>query len=113
RLTNRSTTPASTERATNTTASAITPLPKPAPSESPTSKLQEFSAKLNAAADAKSARPQLAELRATLAAMSTNAAVAGIRQILDSKVDASTHLGFKVASNGTLDEAPTLRTFLL
>lgn len=45
--------------------------------------------------------------------MPTNAAVAAIRGFLDSKADAPTHLGFKLASNGLLDEAPTLRTFLL
>jgi hypothetical protein len=39
--------------------------------------------------------------------------VAAVRQFLDSKADAPTHLGFKLASNGLLDEAPTLRTFLL
>jgi hypothetical protein len=42
-----------------------------------------------------------------------NEAVAGIRQFLDSKADASTHLGFKIGDHGLLDEAPTLRTFLL
>jgi hypothetical protein len=41
------------------------------------------------------------------------AAAAAIRKFLDSKADASTRLGFKVAGNGLLDEAPTLRTFLL
>ena len=40
-------------------------------------------------------------------------ATAEIRRFLDSKADATTHLGFKLASNGALDEAPTLRTFLL
>jgi hypothetical protein len=63
--------------------------------------------------DAKAARQSLAELRRALSAMPTAAAVAAIRQFLDSKEDASTHLGFKVAANGLLDEAPTLRTFLL
>ncbi len=63
--------------------------------------------------DAKTARQHLAELRAALAAMPTNAAVAVVRQFLDSKADAPTHLGFKVAANGLLDDAPTLRTFLL
>ncbi|HEY1662173.1 MAG TPA: hypothetical protein VGI03_07125 [Verrucomicrobiae bacterium] len=45
--------------------------------------------------------------------MPKNEAVALIRKFLDSKADADTHLGFKVAQNGLLDEAPTLRTFLL
>ena len=45
--------------------------------------------------------------------MPKSAGVTAIRQFLDSKSDAATHLGFKLASNGQLDEAPTLRTFLL
>jgi len=52
-------------------------------------------------------------LRQTLAAMPTNTAASAIRQILDSKADAPTRLGFKVAGSGMLDESPTLRTFLL
>jgi hypothetical protein len=58
-------------------------------------------------------RHALAGLRQELSAMPPRAAVAAIRKFLDSKADASTHLGFRLASNGTLDEAPTLRTFLL
>lgn len=45
--------------------------------------------------------------------MPKEAAVSAIRQYLDSKADATTHLGFKVGGGGWLDEAPTLRTFLL
>ncbi|MEI9962995.1 MAG: hypothetical protein WDM76_18325 [Limisphaerales bacterium] len=33
--------------------------------------------------------------------------------MLDSKTDVTTQLGFKVANDGFLDDAPTLRTFLL
>lgn len=68
---------------------------------------------LRGTADAASARQTLAALRRMFAAMPTTAAVAAIREFLDSKADASTHLGFRVAGNGMLDEAPTLRTFLL
>jgi hypothetical protein len=96
--------------ATNANATAIALAAKAAYSES---KLQEFTARLNAAPDAKTARPHLAELRGTLAGMSTNAAVAEIRRFLDSKADGPTQLEFKVAGNGLLDEAPTVRTFLL
>ncbi len=77
------------------------------------SSLQKIYSSLQTAPDAKVTRNQLAELRATLAAMSTKEAVATIRQMLDSKADAPTQLGFKVASDGFLDAAPTLRTFLL
>ena len=63
--------------------------------------------------DANGAREELEALRAALAAMPTNEAVALIRQFLDSKADAPTHLGFKIAGHGWLDEAPTMRTFLL
>ncbi len=45
--------------------------------------------------------------------MPVKEAVATIKQFLDSKSDAPTHLGFRLASGGLLDEAPTLRTFLL
>ena len=75
--------------------------------------LQEMFGSFKTVKDAKAARQSLAELRRALSAMPTAAAVAAIRQFLDSKEDASTHLGFKVAANGLLDEAPTLRTFLL
>jgi hypothetical protein len=75
--------------------------------------LQEMFGSFKTVKDAKAARQSLAELRRALSAMPTAAAVAAIRQFLDSKEDASTHLGFKVAGNGLLDEAPTLRTFLL
>jgi hypothetical protein len=75
--------------------------------------LQEFTAKLSAAPEAKAAQPQLTELRAALLALPTNEAVAEIRRFLDSKADAPTHSGFKVGRTGLLDEAPTLRTFLL
>jgi hypothetical protein len=58
-------------------------------------------------------REQLADLRRRLEAMPKSEVVQEIRRFLDSKTDASTHLGFKLASNGTLDEAPTFRAFLL
>jgi hypothetical protein len=76
-------------------------------------KLREFCGSLKALPDAKAARLSLAELRGAISAMPTNAAVEAIRQFLDSKTDGPTHLGFRLASNGLLDEAPTLRTFLL
>ena len=65
------------------------------------------------APNATTARLHLEELRGTLAALPPDAAVTAIGQMLDSKVDAPTHLGFKVAGNGLLEESPTLRTFLL
>ena len=75
--------------------------------------VQKFYESLQTIPNVATARELLAELRAKLSAMPTNEAVAAIKQFLDSKVDASTHLGFKVAKNGLLDDAPTLRTFLL
>lgn len=76
------------------------------------SRLQAICDELRSA-NAASARLKLAELRRQLAAMPVKAAVAEVRQFLDAKTDAATHLGFKLASNGTLDDAPTMRTFLL
>ena len=75
--------------------------------------LQKAFRSLQTVPDAKTARELLAELRAALSAMPKNEAVAAIKQFLDSKADAATQLGFKVAKNGLLDDAPTLRTFLL
>lgn len=68
---------------------------------------------LRAAPDAAAGRTTLEQLRATLAALPPAEASALIRKFLDGKTDAPTHLGFKVASNGSLGEAPTFRTFLL
>ena len=76
-------------------------------------RLQQTCEALRKEFDARITRQELAELRQNLAAMPKSAAIAAIRQFLDSKADASTHLGFKLASDGMLDEAPTLRTFLL
>lgn len=81
--------------------------------EAPGNKLENAISSLKSAADAATAKRILAELHEILASMPTNAAVDVVRQLLDSKTDAATHLGFKVASNGLLDDAPTLRTFLL
>jgi hypothetical protein len=68
---------------------------------------------LKASPDAASSRRSLAQWRAELAAMPKDAAVSAIRQFLNSKEDSPTHLGFKVSGSRLLDEAPTLRTFLL
>jgi hypothetical protein len=78
-----------------------------------TSKLRGILDSARTAPDADTSRRLLAELRAALLALPSDQAIAAIRQFLDTKADASTHLGFKVAQNGLLDEAPTLRTFLL
>jgi len=75
--------------------------------------LQDTFGSLKTTPDAKTARQQLSELCGILSAVPTNAAVAAIRQFLDSKADSLTHLGFKVASTGFLNDAPTMRTFLL
>lgn len=85
---------------------------KPMPAEISKTKLQEFTARVNASPEAKTVRPHLMELRATLTGMSTNEAVAEIRRFLDSRADAPTRLGFKIVGGG-LEEAPTLRVFLL
>jgi len=70
-------------------------------------------AALKGARDSAAARSSLAELRRALAAMPAAAASAAIRQFLDSKADAATHQGFKIGGKGILNEAPSLRTFLL
>jgi hypothetical protein len=55
----------------------------------------------------------LAELQATLAAVPVNEKSHAIQQLLDSKTDAPTGLGFKPGKDGSLTEAPTLRVWLL
>lgn len=97
---------------TNMVSPAISGVP---PNQSPatTNPLQVACKSLQITKDAAVSRQRLAELREWLAKLPPKEAVAAIRQFLDSKADASTGLGFKVAANGLLDEAPTLRTFLL
>lgn len=90
-----------------------TPVTEASLPDTPALRLREMIGCLKSAPDAKIARQGLAELRGAFSTTSTNATVASIRQFLDSKADERTHLGFKVTSNGLLDEAPTLRTFLL
>jgi hypothetical protein len=88
------------------------PVSPAAPANAPLQRLREMNGSLKTM-DAAGARHSLAEWRAELAALPKDEAVAAIRQYLNSRQDAPTHLGFKVAGNGWLDEAPTLRTFLL
>lgn len=59
------------------------------------------------------AAKDLEELRKRLNALGAQAASLTVQQWLDSGEDALTHLGFKLAADGSLKEAPTLRTFLL
>ena len=58
-------------------------------------------------------RADLENLRRHIASLPTDAASREIRAALDTHADAATGLGFKLSSNGTLTQAPTLRTFLL
>jgi hypothetical protein len=55
----------------------------------------------------------LARLRQQLSSQPKAEAVNAIQQVLDSHTNLSTGLSFKVGSGGFLQEAPTLRTFLL
>jgi hypothetical protein len=77
------------------------------------SRLEQTLGALRSGADANKGRLELAELRKVLATGGTNSASAAIRKFLDSKSDAGTGRAFKVGGHGFLDEAPTLRTFLL
>jgi hypothetical protein len=75
--------------------------------------LQSAANDLAAAQTADEKHQALSRLRQTLATVSTNELSAAIRQFLDTKTDAMTGQGFKIGGNGSLLEAPTLRTFLL
>ena len=55
----------------------------------------------------------LAALREALAHADPKVALAAIHQFLATGNDAATGLGFKVGQGGVLDEAPTMRTFLM
>jgi len=63
--------------------------------------------------DTKVIREQVQELRDLLKTLSPATASGVVRNILDSKVDAATHLSFKVGPDGFLQESPSLRVFLL
>src|SRR6266566_1387925 len=91
-------------RMTPATASASAPetnppatAPAPSPSAASATRLRDLFRSLKTAPDARAARQQLSELHGSLSTMPRNAAVAAIRQFLDSKADSVTHLGFKVA----------------
>ena len=75
--------------------------------------LRAAGADLAGASDAARRKQALARLRQTLASRPASEAAAAIRRFLDSKADAATHQGFKIGAKGVLNEAPTLRTFLL
>lgn len=60
-----------------------------------------------------SQKQTLDDLRQRLASMSASETSIALRNFLDSKTDAPTGRGFKIGKNGVLDDAPTLRTFLL
>ena len=89
------------------------PVPAKNPSPLTNSVLKTAIISLQGAPDATAARKSLAALRATLSAMPTHEAVGLIRQFLDSKADVSTQLGFRIGAHGLLDDAPTLRVYLL
>lgn len=58
-------------------------------------------------------RASLDSLRRHIAALPTDAASREIREALDAGTDALTGMEFKLAANGALAQAPTLRVFLL
>jgi len=76
-------------------------------------KLQQSLTMLQKGPDVGKVRHGLAELSQELGAAGTNAASAAIRRFLDSGSDGPTGMQFKVGARGTLEGAPTLRTFLL
>jgi hypothetical protein len=78
----------------------------------------QLRAKLKSARDVMSASStnrasQMAELRTSLASMAPNECSEAIRRFLDSGENAQTGQGFKVRSDGFLEEAPSLRVWLL
>jgi hypothetical protein len=76
-------------------------------------RLRTAAADLANAPDAKTKNLVLASLLQRLASSSNGEAAVAIRKFLDSKTDATTARGFKIGPKGFLNEAPTLRTYLL
>jgi hypothetical protein len=68
---------------------------------------------LQKSTDTKVSRQSLTQLRDYLQTLSPEAAVALIRQWLDTGTDALTLEGFKISPDGSLKEAPSLRVWLL
>jgi hypothetical protein len=82
-------------------------------SSSSAERLQQVFGCLGMSDTAATTRIKLDELRAAFSTNPRDEAVSAIRNFLDSRVDIRTELGFKVAGDGLLSEAPTWRTFLL
>jgi hypothetical protein len=76
-------------------------------------KLRGAAAGLASTPDAAGRRQVLAVLGQILATGDRNEVSTAIRRFLESKTDAPTGQGFKLGAKGALNEAPTLRTFLL
>jgi hypothetical protein len=68
---------------------------------------------LKKAASPEDRRAVLDDLHTRLAAMPPAAASRWIRDLLDSKEDLATQLGFTIGADGLLTQAPSLRVFLL
>lgn len=104
--------PAGTTGHNSIPAPSVSPATAVAPAPAPPNFLEDALTSLKEASPAVN-KQSLEQLRARLSKMPVREAVSFIRRFLDSKADAPTHLGFKLSSSGLLDEAPTLRTFLL
>jgi hypothetical protein len=91
--------------------SRVHPAVAPAPRAALGAALHDLAGRLSApGADAIAL---LADLRSQLSTATTNDATTELRRFLDSGKDAATGRGFKIGNAGFLDEAPTLRTWLL
>ncbi len=94
-----------------TVETGVIPLPiKPA---AETSALAAAAQSLAAGGNRDEAFQSVEKLREHLRSLGTNAASAEIQQWLNSGNDAPTRLDFKLSRDGSLKDAPTLRTFLL
>jgi hypothetical protein len=105
----QSTTGSETITATNAPTAAVESTSSPTPKSN-------FESAANALAAAQSGDDRstaLARLREMLKSGNTNELSLAIRRLLDGKSDAATGQGFKIGDNGSLLEAPTLRTLLL
>src|SRR5436190_199611 len=98
---------------------AQTPGPAPASTpRRPTSRdirkqLEQAADNLRKTSEADAAERKLAELRTLLPTLPADAAVIAIREALQSNVDSPTHMKLTIGPGGALEQAPSLRIFLL
>lgn len=100
-------------RIPNTATPPHAPTQKNATASGSDSAIQDLRQQLTEAPTVIFSRTALENFRSKLSSMPKAESLALIKNFLDGKADANTHLALKIAPDGSLKESPTLRTFLL